>query len=59
LVCFEFRKVVETRCKQAWEAHAYVKMAIDAGYSVDIRDSAAPWRLDAEELSKRNCYKSD
>jgi endonuclease/exonuclease/phosphatase family metal-dependent hydrolase/predicted kinase len=48
--------VIDNTNLEAWEAAPYVRRALERGYSVEIRDSDAPWSRDAAELARRNAH---
>jgi endonuclease/exonuclease/phosphatase family metal-dependent hydrolase len=48
--------VVDNTNLEAWEAAPYIRRAVGRGYTIEIRDSDAPWCRDAAELARRNAH---
>jgi len=48
--------VIDNTHVEAWEAKPYAEAAQSNGYRIEIQESQAPWKFDAEELAKRNSH---
>jgi predicted kinase len=46
--------VIDNTNLSAQEAHAYVKLAKQYGYEVEIREPSTEWKKDVDECHKRN-----
>ena len=48
--------IIDNTNVQAWHAKPYVLEAMNNGYEVEIAEPNTPWKLDPEELAKRNTH---
>lgn len=48
--------IIDNTNLQAWEMKPYVKLALQYDYEVDILDADTPWKLNPDELAKRNSH---
>jgi predicted kinase len=48
--------IVDNTNTQRWEARPYVQMAVEHGYDVKAEETTTPWRMDPEELARRNIH---